>query len=234
MFVRCPPAARLRGWSRLWIVATVLWAVPSAVFVYSNWQRHYSLESVQNRYVERLFEDLGLAIDKAEGGRLTVAAVDKAADELLGKGGRSIAGFEALARDLPIIVPRMKRVPFAAPENGMEVRYFVFPVEASDEEISAGLATEASRRQLTEWAQTEPVRLDLIVLNSGETKRQARVVELETLKLLADYQGSVEQVPNERLKAVLVFLGMWLVPSIVVYALGSTIGWVIRGFRNAG
>jgi len=224
---------RLGGWTRAWVVATVLWAAPVAVWVvYPYWQLNLTLESVQSRYVRYLFDDLGLAIEKAEGGRLESEVVDRAADTVLGEAGRSIAGFEALAKNLPTLVPRMKRVPFAAPENGTQVRYFVFPVEASDEAISAALATESSRRQLSEWGRTEPIRLDRIIGNGGEPKRHAGVIELETLKLLADYHRAEDQLPRERLQFLFGVLGGWLAPSIVLYALGSAVGWVVRGFRD--
>lgn len=223
---------RLGGWTRAWVVATVLWAAPIAVWLYPYWQQNLTLESAQSQHVRYLFDDLGLAIDRAEGGRLESEVVDKAADTVLGEAGRTIAGFEALAKNLPTLVQRTKRVPFATPENGMQVRYYVFPLEARDEEIEAALATEASRRQLTEWGRTEPPRLDLIIRDSADRNVNAEVFELKTSELLADYYRAVERLPGERLRFLLALLGWWLVPSIVVYTVGSSVGWVVRGFRD--
>jgi hypothetical protein len=202
--------------------------------LYDYWELNLRLEAIRSRYVRYLFDDLGSAIDKAEGGRLESHVVNQVADTVLGKAGRSIEAFEELAKQLPAFSPRMKRVSFAAPENGMETRYFVFPVEATDAEISTALATEASRDQITKWARTEPPRLDLILVAGGEVRNQTGLITLKTPTLLADYHRQLDELPGERLATVLAFLGTWLGPAIVVYLLGAAVGWVIRGFRQAG
>jgi hypothetical protein len=225
-------AARFGGWIRAWIIATVLWAVVVAVWPYPYWQQNLTLQSVQSRHLRYIFDDLALAIDRAEGGRLEADVVDKAADTVLGTGGRTIAGFEALAKNPPTFVQRMKRVPFAAPENDMEVRYFVFPVGTTDKEIGAALATESSRRQISEWGRTEPPRLDLLMRDARDAPSDAEIFELKTTELLADYYRSAEQLPRERLQFQLGLLALWLAPSLMLYAVGSSVGWAAHGFRD--
>jgi hypothetical protein len=224
----------LGGWTRLWILAAVLWAVP-VIIIFARegyWERNLTLDGVQDRYVRDMVNDLALAIQDAEGGRLESDVVDKAADMLLGSGGRTIAGFEELAGRLPTLVQRMKRVPFAAPENGMDVRYYVFPVDATTEEVAGALATESSRRQITEWARNEPVQLDLLQPDAASVPSGVQSIELETKRLLTDYHREVEQLPKERLLFLFGTSAWWAVPALVLYAIGWAVAWVRRGFSD--
>jgi hypothetical protein len=223
---------RLGGWTRFWILGTILWAVPACILSYPYWEQNLTVPNVQRTYVQDMFDDLALAIGKAEGGRAESDVIDKAADTLLGSRGRTIAGFEELAKDPPTFVQRMKRVPFAAPENGMEIRYYVFPIGATDQEVAAALATESSRRQITEWARNEPLRIDLLMRNAASVPSRAASFELKTTELLADYHRAVEQLPKERFQFLLATLAYWLVPPMIVYILGWSVGWVVRGFRK--
>lgn len=224
---------RLGGWTRTWILATLLWAVLLTVWQYPHWQKYLTLDSVQSRHVESLFNDLALAIDRAEGGRLRAEEVDKAADTVLGSAGKTITAFEALAKDPPVIVQRMKRVGYAAPENDMEVRYYVFPVETTDREVAAALSTESSRQRVTEWGRTEPPRLDVVIRDAASAPSGPGITRLETNKLLADYYQAVERLPRERLEFVFTVLAaFWLAPALVLYAMGSSVGWAARGFRE--
>lgn len=223
---------RSARWTRAWVFTVIVWAALVVVWQYPYSKQNLTLEGVQSHHLEYLFNDLVHAIDRAEGGRLTSQAVEKAADAVLGNAGRTIAGFELLSKDPRKIVQRMKRVPYAAPENDMQVRWYVFPVETPDSEIAAALATESSRRQITERARTEPPRLDLLMANATDARPGAEIFELETTKLLGDYYHAVERLPGDRFEFLLICLALLLIPSIGLYAIGSSVGWAVNGFHD--
>ncbi len=48
-----------------------------------------------------------------------------------------------------------------------------------------------------------------------------------------EYRRKIARLPTERTEVVGIALLAWLVPVTVVYALGLTLAWIIRGFRHA-
>jgi len=49
----------------------------------------------------------------------------------------------------------------------------------------------------------------------------------------AKYHRSIEQLPAKRLKILGGAFLVWLVPAAMLYASGSAVAWVIRGFRQS-
>lgn len=47
-----------------------------------------------------------------------------------------------------------------------------------------------------------------------------------------EYRRKNDRLPIERAKAGGVAFLVWLVPAVAVYALGLTVAWIIRGFRQ--
>lgn len=48
-----------------------------------------------------------------------------------------------------------------------------------------------------------------------------------------EYRRKLDRLPTERAEAVGVALLVWFVPAAAVYALGLTVAWIRRGFRQA-
>jgi ABC-type glycerol-3-phosphate transport system permease component len=48
----------------------------------------------------------------------------------------------------------------------------------------------------------------------------------------AEYKQKVEALPMERAKAVGIAFLVWFIPVLLIYAIGMTVAWVIRGFRR--
>lgn len=53
-------------------------------------------------------------------------------------------------------------------------------------------------------------------------------------KAMEEFQQDLDALPRRQFEHALFLLAIWLVPTLLVYALGWTVGWVIRGFRSQG
>ncbi|MCK1794092.1 hypothetical protein [Pseudomonas violetae] len=55
---------------------------------------------------------------------------------------------------------------------------------------------------------------------------EARIRDLETRR-----QSELDSLWTDQLKLRSVFVGVWFVFGLILYAIGATVGWVYRGFR---
>ena len=55
--------------------------------------------------------------------------------------------------------------------------------------------------------------------------------KIDYSEIEGDYGRKLERFSSEKAKAVGIWLLVWLIPTLATYALGWSVGWVIRGFK---
>jgi hypothetical protein len=78
---------------------------------------------------------------------------------------------------------------------------------------------------------TNPAMEDLIKNINKRFKKDIAEIEGAIKRVSELYRQDLEQLPEKQLKHVLTYAGAWLVICIVIYIIGSMLGWVYRGFR---
>lgn len=221
---------RLSGWQRLWVVASVLYAIPVI------WLTYLQLGTIPGE----AYEKRQWAVSAAE---LLAGYVDVpkhvTMEPLFGKPLSALSADEIFERIYSI--PRAYRAQSASTNPARDANDI-------EQDCKQGVKDQARARLpeggfiFTLFPEEEVDKCKLAVLrgmieggrlvelkNFSLEKFQAQLAELE-----ADYKTQSEKARKDHFViAGLAFLG-WLLPTFAVYILGLAAGWVYRGFRNTG
>jgi len=228
---------RLSGWQRLWMVASMLYAIPviwltylqvsdmpgdayekrqwavsaaELLVDYVNVTRPYMFDPVAHLFGN---QDNDEVIKRIYGISLTYHARSASTD--IAEDAKDI---EAACKQ----EVTKRRIP---PRKGSEEAFEI-------ERLPSGLVPAFSKEDECKLAVLKGM-IDGSALaelkNLDIQKFQAQLADLET-----DHKARVAKVWRERVEIIGVGFLTWLLPVIAVYILGLAVGWVYRGFKDAG
>jgi hypothetical protein len=213
---------RLSGWQRLWILVSVLYAIPVVLFT------NLELSSYRGESEERL--QWAMEAERLVAAHVGVSwpSASRLFDEHYNEVIKRIYTMRLASSPTEMVDPKdierncekevqsmYQRIHGGPGGSGM------FPIGPRREEDIDQCKLKVLRTMIERGRLT-----DLKGFNPGDFK-------IELARLETDYEARLKEARKERIKFVGIGFLAWLVPVLAVYVLGLAAGWVYRGFKGA-
>jgi hypothetical protein len=226
--------APLNGWQRLWVVVAVLWALPVLVITWSVWPTSANLSEKEVSASLDAVPDAMIRAELTPAENATLAR-NSPAEFWVGKVGGRLENTYA-APDLTSVPdpapewlstagPTPAGVPLLSVREFAELVKAKFPVYAdlSDDVLTA--------RVLAKYPQYR-FRVDPRAVATASQKIDELIAVQARVTTITRTIAIRDRLRAKRTRMALIAVAAWALSVAVLYALGWSLGWVRRGFKQ--